>query len=105
MTPACAPGSTWGARAGSGGDYLGVDVNVAARVAEEAKGAEVMVSDRALEHLDRDALDVGRSDRAPSHRLYDLLAAEHSDSAHGRYNALVGRIVSFARAAEHARAS
>lgn len=41
----------------------------------------------------------------PSHRLYDLLAAEHSDSAHGRYNALVGRIVSFARAAEHARAS
>jgi len=41
----------------------------------------------------------------PSHRLYDLLAAEHADAAHGRYNALVGRIVSFARAAEHAHAS
>ena len=40
----------------------------------------------------------------PSHRLYDLLAAEHADSAHGRYNAHVGRMVSFARAAEHAQA-
>lgn len=44
-----------------GGDYLGVDVNVAARVAEEAKGNELLVSDRALEHLDRDAVKVGRS--------------------------------------------
>ncbi len=46
-----------------GGDYLGVDVNVAARVAEDAKGAAVMVSDRALEHVDRDALEIGRSRR------------------------------------------
>jgi hypothetical protein len=37
----------------------------------------------------------------PSHRLYVLLA-ERDDGAHSRYNALVGRIVSFARAAEHA---
>ena len=34
------------------------------------------------------------------HRLYDLLAAEDSDSAHGRYNALVRRLVSFERAAD-----
>lgn len=40
----------------------------------------------------------------PSHRLYDLLAAEAPDDAHSRYNALVRRIVSFAGAAEHARA-
>ena len=40
-----------------------MDVNVAARVAEEAKGDELLVSDRALEQLDRDALDVGRSRR------------------------------------------
>jgi hypothetical protein len=38
-----------------------------------------------------------------SHRLYGLLA-EGSPGAHSRYNALVGRIVSFARAAEHASA-
>lgn len=35
----------------------------------------------------------------PSHRLYELLA-EGDAGAHSRYNALVGRIVSFARAAE-----
>lgn len=40
----------------------------------------------------------------PAHRLYDLLAADDPDDAHGRYNALLRRIVSFARAAEHAAA-
>ncbi len=39
----------------------------------------------------------------PSHRLYELLS-ETDDSAHSRYNALVARVVSFARAAEHAPA-
>ncbi len=34
----------------------------------------------------------------PEHRLYELLAREDQDSAHGRYNALVRRLVSFARA-------
>ena len=34
----------------------------------------------------------------PEHRLYQLLAREDPDSAHGRYNALVRRMVSFARA-------
>jgi hypothetical protein len=37
----------------------------------------------------------------PSHRLYELLASRE-DGAHSRYNALVARAVSFARAAEHA---
>lgn len=40
----------------------------------------------------------------PSHRLYDLLAAEDATTAHSRYNALVRRLSSFARAAEHAPA-
>jgi hypothetical protein len=39
----------------------------------------------------------------PAYRLYQLLATT-DDGAHSRYNALVGRIVSFARAAEHASA-
>lgn len=34
------------------------------------------------------------------HRLYASLAREDSDSAHGRYNALLRRLVSFERAAE-----
>ena len=41
----------------------------------------------------------------PSHRLYELLSEPERDAgAHSRYNALVRRMVSFARAAEHASA-
>lgn len=36
----------------------------------------------------------------PEHRLYALLAAEGSDSAHSRYNALIRQLVSVERAAE-----
>lgn len=36
----------------------------------------------------------------PEAGLYEWLAREDSDSAHGRYNALVRRLVSFERAAE-----
>jgi hypothetical protein len=45
-------------------------------------------------------LDVPESTRSPERALYDLLAAEDADSAHGRYNALVRRLVSFERALE-----
>jgi hypothetical protein len=41
--------------------------------------------------------------RGSSHRLYELLT-ERDDGAHSRYNALVARMVSFVRAAEHASA-
>jgi hypothetical protein len=37
----------------------------------------------------------------PSHRLYELLS-EADQGAHSRYNALIARVVSFARAAERA---
>jgi hypothetical protein len=37
----------------------------------------------------------------PSHRLYELLC-EADENPHSRYNALVARMVSFARAAERA---
>jgi hypothetical protein len=39
----------------------------------------------------------------PEHRLYQLLAREHGDNAHGRYNALIRQLVSFTRAAACAR--
>lgn len=35
-----------------GGDYFGVDVNVAARLSQAAKPGEILVSDRALDNLD-----------------------------------------------------
>jgi hypothetical protein len=44
-------------------------------------------------HLDR-----------PAHRLYERLSRDDPRAAHSDYNALVRRIVSFARGAEHARA-
>jgi len=43
-----------------GADYLGVDVNVAARVADAAKGGEVLVSEAALAALDTTAFRVRR---------------------------------------------
>lgn len=42
----------------------------------------------------------GGGDR-PSHRLYELIASQ-TDGAYSRYNALLARMASFARAAEHA---
>jgi adenylate cyclase len=46
-----------------GGDYLGVDVNIAARVGEAAKGGEVLVSDTARRALDPGAFKFGRNRR------------------------------------------
>lgn len=46
-------------------------------------------------------IDVPPTVEGASHRLYELLS-ERGGGAHSRYNALVGRMVSFARAAEHA---
>jgi adenylate cyclase len=43
-----------------GGDYLGVDVNVAARLAERAGGKEILITDAALAGLDRDRVEVRR---------------------------------------------
>jgi adenylate cyclase len=43
-----------------GGDYLGVDVNVAARLAESAGPGETLVSDAALAELDQDAVSARR---------------------------------------------
>jgi adenylate cyclase len=43
-----------------GGDYVGVDVNVAARVAAGAQGNQVLVSGQALAKLDQDAFKCKR---------------------------------------------
>jgi adenylate cyclase len=43
-----------------GGDLLGVDVNVAARVGEAAPGGTLLVSEPTAELLDPDRLDLGR---------------------------------------------
>jgi hypothetical protein len=78
----------------------GIDDLAAGRVSEEA-----MLVAAAAPRLRRLGLDVAPAHvEAPLHRLYELLTSDDSQDAHGRYNALVGRVVSFARAAEHAAA-
>jgi adenylate cyclase len=64
-----------------GGDYLGSDVNIAARVAEAATGGEVLVSDPVRQRLDGQALRLKRrrfrAKGAPKHlTVYAVHRAE-----------------------------
>jgi adenylate cyclase len=63
--PKMRAGVHWGRPRKLGGDYLGVDVNIAARVADAAKADQVLVSAPALSQLDleRYGLRVGRRKR------------------------------------------
>jgi adenylate cyclase len=61
--PRMRAGIHWGRPRKLGGDYLGVDVNIAARVADAAKAEQVVVSDPVLERVDLDRLSIGRSKR------------------------------------------
>jgi adenylate cyclase len=61
--PQMRAGVHWGRPRRMGGDYLGVDVNIAARVGDSAKAGEVVVSDTALEQLEQRNFRVSRSKR------------------------------------------
>lgn len=50
--------------------------------------------------LRRIGFDLPEPLESPERRLYERLAEEDQDSAHGRFNALIRRLVSFERAAE-----
>ena len=56
-------GLHWGSPRKLGGDYLGVDVNVAARVSAAAKADQVLVSDTLLARAGSDGLRTGRAKR------------------------------------------
>jgi adenylate cyclase len=56
-----------------GGDYLGVDVNVAARVGEAAKADEILISNSAAEGLDESEFKLGRSKRLKAEGTPDEL--------------------------------
>jgi adenylate cyclase len=56
-------GIHWGSPRRLGSDYLGVDVNIAARVGAAAKADQVLISDTVLAQLDLDGLRTGRSKR------------------------------------------
>jgi adenylate cyclase len=61
--PRMRAGVHWGSPRRLGGDYLGVDVNIAARVSDAAKPGQVLVSDVLLAHIDADDLRAGRPKR------------------------------------------
>jgi class 3 adenylate cyclase len=65
--PRMRAGVHWGRPRKLGGDYLGVDVNVAARVADAAKPNQVLVSSAVLERLDGDSVRTGRVRRLKAH--------------------------------------
>lgn len=61
--PRMRAGVHWGNPRRLGGDYLGVDVNIAARVSDAAKADQVLVSDLALGRIDAGGLRIGRPRR------------------------------------------
>jgi adenylate cyclase len=61
--PRMRAGIHWGRPRKLGGDYLGVDVNIAARVADSAKAEQVVVSEAAMPLLDLEGIRKGRRKR------------------------------------------
>jgi adenylate cyclase len=56
-------GVHWGRPRYLGGDFLGVDVNIAARVMDAAKAEQVVVSEAILERIDAGGIEAARSKR------------------------------------------
>jgi hypothetical protein len=79
-----------------GGDLVAAGLDDLARGDETVAALLVAVGGPRLRRLGYPVPEVAE----PERRLYELLAREDADSAHGRYNALVRRLVSFERAAE-----
>jgi hypothetical protein len=79
-----------------GADLIQAGFDDLARGVESIPALLVLIGAPRLREL---GFDVPDSPEWPEDRLYELLAAEDSDSAHSRYNALIRTLVSFERAA------
>jgi hypothetical protein len=79
-----------------GGDLIAEGLDDLARGAETVPALVVSIGAPRLRQL---GYVVAQPRAEPEQRLYELLARTDGDSAHGRYNALVRRLVSFERAA------
>ena len=78
-----------------GGDLVEVGLRDLAARAVSDESLLVSIGRPRLAQL---GLDVPAGFDDPEHRLYDRLSNRFGDAAHGRYNALVRRLVSFERA-------
>jgi hypothetical protein len=75
-----------------------VAAGLAALAAGEVSDDALLVS-IAAPRLRQLGIDVPVTLSRPEDQLFERLTQQHADAAHGRYNALVRRIVSFTRAA------
>jgi adenylate cyclase len=62
-TPRLRAGIHWGSPRKLGGDYLGVDVNIAARIVDAARADHVLCSEAITSRIDTSGLKAGRSRR------------------------------------------
>lgn len=80
-----------------GGDLVRQGLEDLERGVESVEAMLVLVGAPNLRELGLDVPWI--TDPLPEHRLYRLLAQTEGDAAHGAYNALIRRLVSFERAA------
>lgn len=78
-----------------GGDLIEGGLADLARGVESVAALVVAVG---APRLRRAGVRVPETPRDPEHRLYALLSQDDADAAHGRYNALIRRLVSYERA-------
>jgi hypothetical protein len=69
-------------------------------LAASRETVEALLASVAAARLQAQGVAVPHPIQDPEHRLYLLLAADDSDSAHARYNALLRRLQSFESALE-----
>lgn len=77
--------------------YAGLEDLRAGRVSEAS--LVVQVAAPRLRALGFEIPESPTTAESPEHRLYELLVQERGKGAHSRYNALLARMASFARAA------
>jgi hypothetical protein len=86
-----------------GGDLVHQGLADLERGVESIPALLVLTGGPRLRRLAIEVPIVEPSDPLPEHRLYQLLAETYGNAAHSRYNALLRRLVSFARAAQCVR--
>jgi hypothetical protein len=86
-----------------GGDLVREGLADLQRGVESIPALLVLAGGPRLRRLAIEVPTVGPSDPLPEHRLYQHLAEAYGNAAHSRYNALLRRLVSFARAAQCVR--
>ena len=86
-----------------GGDLLAAGLEDLRHGVESVPALLAQIGAPRLRQLAIDVPFRDPQDPLPEHRLYELLAREHGDGAHSRYNALIRKLVSFTRAVACAR--